>query len=293
MCLKQGIANLKPRKTFSNWLTNKYLLIIRNEENFAEKTTLNYTNARLIFFLFLIFIVMMTSSLFLSRTLMAKWFDPGHELIIMDRHLVKLVDKVDSLENQVRVKDQFIKNIQQILMGKSIDDDSIAISENKPQVDQSIEDLTPIDSLFRNEFENTEVGFLSVTSHNPVELEQFFFPPIDGIVTRKFNLKIDHYGVDIVSKSNEPIKAAADGTVIFADWSQESGNVIAIQHRGDLISVYKHNSALLKKVGTFAHAGDVIAIIGNSGELTTGPHLHFELWFKGNPVNPEEFISFN
>lgn len=293
MCLKQGIANLKPRKTFSNWLTNKYLLIIRNEENFAEKTTINYTNARLIFFLFLIFIVMMTSSLFLTRTLMAKWFDPGHELIIMDRYLVDLVDKVDSLENQVRVKDQFIKNIQQILMGKTIDDDSITISENKPQVDQSVEDLTPIDSLFRNEFENTEIALLSVTSRNPAELEQFFFPPIDGIVTRKFNLKIDHYGVDIVSKSNEPVKAAADGTVIFADWSQESGNVIAIQHRGDLISVYKHNSALLKKVGTFAHAGDVIAIIGNSGELTTGPHLHFELWFKGNPVNPEEFISFN
>ena len=116
---------------------------------------------------------------------------------------------------------------------------------------------------------------------------------MDGIVTRKFSTAIDHYGVDIVSKSNEPVKAAADGTVIFADWSQESGNVIAIQHRGNIVSVYKHNSALLKKVGNFVNSGEVIAIIGNTGELTTGPHLHFELWYNGNPVNPEEFISFN
>lgn len=284
---------MKPRKTLSNWLTNKYLLIIRNEENFAEKTTLNYTNARLIFFLFLIFIVMMVSSLYLSRTLMAKWFDPGHDLIVLDRELVQLTDKVDSLENQVRIKEQFIKNIQRVLMGKPINEDSIITTENRPPKNGKVDKLTSIDSQFRKEYEASEVGFLSVTTNNPVELEQFFFPPIDGIVTRKFNLKIDHYGIDIVSKSNEPVKATADGTVIFADWSQESGNVIAIQHRGDLISVYKHNSALLKKVGTFVHAGDVIAIIGNSGELTTGPHLHFELWFKGNPVDPEEFISFN
>ena len=284
---------MKPRKTLSNWLNSKYLLIIRNEENFAEKTTFHYTNARLILFLFLIFLIMMVSSLFLSRTLMAKWFDPGHELIILDRQLVQLADKVDSLDNQVRIKEQFIKNIQQILMGKTIDDDSLIESENKPPVGQNVDRLTPIDSQFRKEFEKTKVGFLTVTANNPVELEQYFFPPIDGIVTRKFNLKTDHYGVDIVSKNNEPVKAVADGAVIFADWSQESGNVIAIQHRGDLVSVYKHNSALLKKVGTFVHAGDVIAIIGNSGELTTGPHLHFELWFKGNPVDPEEFISFD
>jgi murein DD-endopeptidase MepM/ murein hydrolase activator NlpD len=124
-------------------------------------------------------------------------------------------------------------------------------------------------------------------------VNEYFFPPIDGIVTRKFNRNIDHFGVDIVTKSNEPVKAAADGTVVMADWTQESGNVIAIQHRGNIITIYKHNSALLKKVGNFVNSGEVIAIIGNTGELTTGPHLHFELWYNGNPVNPEEFISFN
>ncbi|MDZ7605241.1 MAG: M23 family metallopeptidase [Cyclobacteriaceae bacterium] len=95
-----------------------------------------------------------------------------------------------------------------------------------------------------------------------------------------------------MSKQNEPVKAVADGTVIFADWTSDSGNVIAIQHRSNLISVYKHNSALMKKVGNIVSSGQVIAIIGNTGEFTTGPHLHFEMWYNGHPINPKEFVSF-
>ncbi len=235
----------------------------------------------------------MISSLYLARTLMAKWFDPRHELIIMDRHLVNLVDKVDSLENQVREKDQFISNVQKVLTGEVFDADSTATNKKKIALNKDSETIHPIDSAFRKEFEASEVSYLTVNNNYPQDPEVLdFFAPIDGIITRKFDVKIDHYGVDIVSKSNEPVKAVADGTVIFADWSQESGNVIAIQHRGNVVSVYKHNSALLKKVGNFVHAGEVIAIIGNTGELTTGPHLHFELWFNGKPVDPEEFVSF-
>ena len=120
--------------------------------------------------------------------------------------------------------------------------------------------------------------------------EIFFFSPIDGIISAKYDAINQHYGVDIVAKRNEPVKCITDGTVILSSWTQDSGYVIAVQHRGDLISVYKHNAELLKKVGNFVGAGEIISITGNTGELTDGPHLHFELWFSGNPVNPEEFV---
>lgn len=290
---KQVIFKLKSRKTLSNWLTNRYLLILRNEENFAEKTTISFTYAKLILITFLLLIITMIASLYLSSTLMAQWFDPRHELIVMDRHLVDLVEKVDSLENQMRVKDQFINNVQRVLIGEVSGDDSAFFSNASKAVSKSIEPIPAIDSQFRKEFEESELTFLTVSNPISQELEeQYFYSPIEGIVTTEFNIRDEHYGIDVVSKSNEPVKSVAEGTVIFSDWTQESGNVIAIQHRGNIISVYKHNSALLKKVGNFVNSGEAIAIIGNTGEFTTGPHLHFEMWYNGNPVDPEEFISF-
>jgi murein DD-endopeptidase MepM/ murein hydrolase activator NlpD len=268
-------------------------LILRNEENFAEKTTISFTYAKLILLTFVLLLLMMLASLYLSSTLMAQWFDPRHELIVMDRHLVTLVEKVDSLENQMRVKDQFISNVQKILMGEVDVEDTAFFNQASISISKEIEPIPAIDSQFRKEFEESELTFLSVK--NPISHsleEQYFYSPIEGIVTTEFNIRDEHYGIDIVSNSNEPVKSVAEGTVIFSDWTQESGNVIAIQHRGNIISVYKHNSALLKKVGNFVNSGEAIAIIGNTGEFTTGPHLHFEMWFNGNSVDPEEFISF-
>ena len=284
---------MKSRKTLSNWLTNRYLLILRNEENFAEKSTISFTYAKLILICFSLLIVIMVGSLYLSSTLMAQWFDPRHELIIMDRNLIDLVEKVDSLENEMKKKDQFIANIQRVLIGEINADDSSFNNNEIATISSSIEPIPAIDSQFRKDFEASEMTFLSVSNSMSQDLEgQYFYSPIEGVVTTEFNIKEEHYGIDIVSKSNEPVKSVAEGTVIFADWTQESGNVIAIQHRGNMVSVYKHNSALLKKVGNFVTSGQVIAIIGNTGEFTTGPHLHFELWYNGNPVDPEEFISF-
>lgn len=284
---------MKARRTFSNWLTNRYLLILRNEENFAEKTTISFTYAKLILVVFIILLVTMTASLYLSSTLMAQWFDPRHELIILDRHLVNLTEQVDSLEYQVEIKDQFIQNIQKVLIGEVGAGDSSLGNASNEQVNVTMEPLPAIDSQFRREFEENELSFLTGNNRIAQGLEeQYFFAPIEGIVTTEFNLKNEHFGVDVVSNLNEPVKAVAEGTIIFADWTQESGNVVAIQHRGNIISVYKHNSALLKKVGTFVNSGQVIAIIGNTGEFTTGPHLHFEMWYNGHPMDPAEIISF-
>ena len=153
--------------------------------------------------------------------------------------------------------------------------------------------LNPIDSQFREEFEKGGLEFQLTDNRLSEELQDFFlFKPVDGIVSEHFDPQIDHLAIDIVAKQDEPVKAVADGTVIFASWTQDSGYVIAIQHRGNLISMYKHNSDLLKNVGNFVTAGEVVSIIGNTGELTSGPHLHFELWYNGNPINPEELIRF-
>jgi murein DD-endopeptidase MepM/ murein hydrolase activator NlpD len=121
----------------------------------------------------------------------------------------------------------------------------------------------------------------------------YFFLPVKGYITGDFDPKNEHYGVDIVAADNAPVKATLDGSVVISTWTPETGYVIGIQHENNLVSLYKHNSVLLKKEGDYVHAGDVIAIVGNTGELSTGPHLHFELWYNGSAINPKDYINFN
>jgi murein DD-endopeptidase MepM/ murein hydrolase activator NlpD len=120
----------------------------------------------------------------------------------------------------------------------------------------------------------------------------YFFTPLKGKVTTTFNPALKHYGIDVVAPKNEAVKSTLDGTVIFAGWTSETGHVIQIQHSNNLVSLYKHNSVLLKKEGEEVKAGEAIAITGNSGELTTSPHLHFELWYDGKPIDPQELMVF-
>lgn len=287
---------MKPKKTLSNWLTSRYQLIIRNEENFAEKTSLGFTYSKVILFSLIMFTVIFVASLFLSRTLLAKWFDPRHAQIEMNKQLVELKDQFDSLAVEVDRKDQFILNFQRVLSGDTSnfkDPADIMKGENKPLTKTGEVKLAPADSQFRKDFEKSDLSMITLTSVRYRELQEtFFFSPITGFVSDHFDIKKGHYGVDIVAKTNEAVKNVADGTILFASWTQDSGYVIMIQHRGNLISVYKHNAELLKKVGTFVNAGEIISIVGNSGEMTDGPHLHFELWYNGNPLNPEEFVTF-
>ena len=287
---------MKPKKTLSNWLTSRYQLIIRNEENFAEKTSLGFTYSKVILFSVILFSIVFVVSLFLSRTLLAKWFDPRHAQIEMNKQLVELREQFDSLAVEVERKDQFILNFQRVLSGDTssfIAPAEIMQSESRPLVKAGEVKLEPADSQFRKEFEKSDLSLITLTSVKYRELQEtFFFSPITGFISDHFDLKKGHYGVDIVAKTNEAVKSVADGTILFASWTQDAGYVIVIQHRGNLISTYKHNAELLKKVGTFVNAGEIISIVGNSGEMTDGPHLHFELWYNGNPLNPEEFVTF-
>jgi len=288
---------LKPKKTLSERLSTKYQLVIRNEENLAEKTTIGFTYAKVLVLSISVFLLLFVLSLFLSKTLLAKWFDPKHAQMEANKKLYELALQVDSLAVEVDRKDKFIQNFQRILSGDTstgfVDPATELKGELKPASAVGNLKLAPSDSQFRKDFEQTELSLITLTNSKNRELQEtFFFSPITGLVSDKYDLKKGHYGLDIVAKANEPVKCIADGTVIIASWTQDSGYVIGVQHRGNIISLYKHNAELLKKVGSFVNAGEIISIVGNSGEMTDGPHLHFELWYNGNPLNPEEFVTF-
>jgi murein DD-endopeptidase MepM/ murein hydrolase activator NlpD len=287
---------LRPKKTLSNWLTNRYQLIIRNEENFSEKTSMGFTYSKVILFSGIIFAIIFSISLLLSQTLLAKWFDPRYEQMQLNKQLIELDQKIDSLYIEVERKDQFILSFQRVLRGDTSDfSDPAKVfrNENQPVARNTELNLVPADTAFRNEFEKSDLALITLTSVKYRELQEtFFFSPLSGFVSDRFDARKGHFGVDLVAKTNEPVKNIADGTVIFSSWTQDTGYVIMIQHKGNLISVYKHNAQLYKKVGTFVNGGEIISIVGNSGDMTDGPHLHFELWYNGNPLNPEEFVTF-
>jgi murein DD-endopeptidase MepM/ murein hydrolase activator NlpD len=298
---------LKFKKTFTNWLTTPYQLIIRNEEDLAERSTLRFNHAKLITLVTFTFIGLFALSLFLVNTILAKWLNPVYIEQENANKLLRLSTAVESLEEQTTQQNKFIKLMQSIVAGKeepsyTLEDaetannkmDTIHIQESIVSHIAQPEDLEEIDADLRNEFEEKESTLSAASYHHTAKdlKDLFFFTPIEGIITTAFNVKMEHYGVDIVAKEHEPIKCIADGMVIFATWTVETGWVIAIQHSRNLVSIYKHNATLFKKAGDFVTAGEVIAIMGNSGELSTGPHLHFELWYEGNAVNPENFINF-
>lgn len=289
---------MRIKKTLSNWLTTRYQMVVRNEENLAEHSSINFTYAKLILIVFISFVVLLIGALFLSQTLLAQWFDPRHQTMEYNRKLLTLTVKMDSLKERIHSQDEFISNFKSIVRG-DVPEGAIYKKPQQNSTEDLNKDINPeamaaADSLIREEFEQMEVSFARYNTKNYSDdlKEIFFFTPIRGIVSSPYNLDIDHYGIDIVAKSNEPVKSIADGTVIMASWTQDAGYVMAIQHRANLISIIRHNSALLKKVGNFVNAGEVVSIIGNTGELTTGPHVHLELWYNGNPVDPEEFITF-
>ena len=287
---------MKAKRTLSSALTTRYQLIIRNEENFAEKTSVGFTYSKLILFSFLLFTAVFAMSLFLVETVLEKWFDPKYEQMVLNQQLYGLALKVDSLAIEVDRKDRFIANFQRVLSGdtSSFQDPSEFLrGETQPLNRPGKLQIHPTDSAFRKDFEKSDLSLITLANVKRRELhEAFFFSPISGFISDRYNVKKGHYGVDVVTKTNEPVKCIADGTVLFSSWTQDAGYVVMIQHNANLISVYKHNAELYKKVGTFVNAGEIISLVGNSGELTNGPHLHFELWYNGNSLNPEEFVTF-
>ena len=279
-------------------LRNKYRLVIVNEETFDERLSFRLSRLNVFVIIGTVVILLIVATTFLIAFTPLREYIPGYTDVTLSQKANYLQHKVDSLEVDFRQKSLYIQNLKDIIDGKVLETDTSVHTNRNVDYKNIQYTKSPEDSILRAEYESGSSYDLYYnesdelyTPTTPLS-NYYFFAPLKGIATEEFNLTEGHYGIDIVAKDNEAVKATLDGTVIFSDWTVKTGYVIAIQHQGNLISVYKHNSVLLKMDGNVVKAGDPIAIVGESGELTTGPHLHFELWLNGAPVNPREYVVF-
>ncbi|MCH8554117.1 MAG: M23 family metallopeptidase [Schleiferiaceae bacterium] len=269
-------------------------MVILNDDTFEEKVSWKISRLNVFVGLSLSSFLLVAVTILIIALTPLKEYIPGYASTHLRRDAVQLLEKTDSLEAQLTFQKNYLNNLRNVLRGEiSLDDLADSTLSTEPiRANEVNFALSREDSLLRLMVEEEERFNLS-SSGGKNNLELFaFFTPVKGIITNRFDQKTGHLGVDIVASPNTPVKSCLAGTVIFAEWTAETGHVIAVQHDQSLISFYKHNSSLLKKQGDVVKAGEAIAIMGKSGELSTGPHLHFELWYQGNPVNPENYIPF-
>ena len=291
------------KKTQEKWykkLRIVYRLVLFNEQTFEERFSFRLTRMNVFISLLSLSMIFIIFTFFLIAYTPIREYIPGYPSIDQRRELYRLNMMADSLADNVRQKDIYLQNIKNIIEDNAELHNQPELEDENIRYDSITIYKSEQDSILRAEFESQEMYNLYFTepgskneSYRTSIRNFYFYRPLNGIITSSFDLSLKHYGVDVVTAKNEAIMATLEGTVVYAGWTIETGHVIALQHAQNLISVYKHNSVLLKQEGDIAKAGEPIAIAGQSGELATGPHLHFELWYNGTPVDPEEYIIFN
>jgi murein DD-endopeptidase MepM/ murein hydrolase activator NlpD len=284
----------KKRKEIKRKLLHKYRLVILNESTFEEKISfkLSRLNVFITGTLFIIVLIAFTTLLIAFTPL--REYIPGYSSTRLKKQATDLTYKTDSLVNVLNYTNKYLENIRMVLRGdvenNEINRDSLF---EQFKIDPSTVDLSPIkeDSILRAQVALEDKYNLFQRAINRGSL--VLFSPVSGVVSQGYDAQKKHFAMDIVAEKDTPVKAVADGTVIFSEWTAATGYVIIMEHEEGLLSVYKHNGSLNKEQGDIVKAGEVIASVGNTGEFTTGPHLHFELWSNGNSVNPADYIDFN
>jgi len=270
----------KKRKSFFSRFLKRYIIVVYNQGNFKERISISLTPINLLLLLSSLVLFSFACGAFLIAFTPIKEAIPGFGNSYMSSSKVlHLQNRVDSFERVVSEYNIYFDSLKKVLKGDT--------SKTSYRLNGRSGNLFHFAGY-------SEPHLLNNPSTHQLNnsITQQLSPPVEGYISQHFDPSEDHNAMDIITKPNAPVKAVYDGTVIFSEWSAQTGNIVIIQHPNNLISVYKHNSVLLKKVGTFVSRGDVIALVGNSGEFTTGPHLHFELWVDGSPTDPEQFISF-
>jgi murein DD-endopeptidase MepM/ murein hydrolase activator NlpD len=288
-------AEKKANKRIYRKLRNKFRLVVMNDETFEEKISIRLSPLNVFVSIGSVLISLITLIIYIIAFTPLREYIPGYADVSMKRRLISLSLKADSLASQVQTQETYMHNLAGVMEGKA-GKDTTTTQPSSVRYDTLHESgISEEDSILRTRIESRDRFDLAISPPKAFSSSIssfYFFTPVKGTVTSAFDPRQKHFGVDVVATPDEAIKATLDGTVILADWTSDAGYVIGVQHSNNLFSIYKHNSALLKSPGSFVKAGEVIAFIGNTGEFTSGPHLHFELWYNGNPVNPEDYMPF-
>lgn len=291
-------------KRLNGFLRKKVRILIISKETYEEKRAFDVSLIMiLVYSLFTFLILTLLTYMIVSATSL-RYLIPGYPNTV-DTERMEQIDKnnlikLEEYEAKINRYDEYFHNLSVILNGGDIKDEAVTKKDTLPQNNPTHNynfKPTKNDSLLRlkiDEREKYDISIFSASNRIDEKLNGvLFFSPLKGEITNRFDLKKGHYGIDVIASNNEAVKAILNGTVVYADWTPENGHVIQLQHAQNLVSIYKHNSFLLKKTGDLVKAGDAVAIVGNSGELSTGPHLHFELWHNGIPLDPEKFVVFD
>ena len=284
----------KKGKRILRKLLNPYLVMIIDEESFEEQTQIRVSRLK-VFFLSLLFMGIFSGIIFSTIVYTPlKTLIPGYDSSELRKKAIQNLFLTDSLITLYNRNINYLNSIRETLTEDISYQDSEMSSGNlniKTQNPQALTGLILEDSLLRA-FVSQQDKY-SPNVKEETNINTFLFPPVLGPISQPFDIDESHYAVDIVVEENTPIKAIADGTVIFSEWTIQTGFVIILEHNLGILSVYKHNETLSKKQGDAVLGGEVIANAGNTGELSTGYHLHFELWIDGYPMNPENFFNFS
>ena len=283
----------KKRKFFQR-LRNPYLIKIINEETFEEMGQIRTSRLKSILVSFLL---ICTSSVLIFTIISytsLKEYIPGYDSSEIRAKAIQNLFLTDSLIQLYNQNLKYLNSVKKVLtedISFKEQDSLVVIQETPVFKDEFNQQLVLEDSLLRVLVSQQDK--YSPVSRSEINLNTFLFPPVNGQISQPFDRDKSHYAIDIAVEKNMPVKAIADGTVIFSEWTSETGYVIILEHNIGLLSVYKHNSSLNKRQGESVISGEVIATAGNTGEYTTGYHLHFELWMDGYPMDPENFFNFS
>ncbi len=288
----------KKRKWVDKW-RSKYRLVFITDDTLEERFTFRLSRMNVFVALGTLAIVLIFLTTILIAFTPLREYIPGYSNVDLTRRLYRMQVVTDSIEKSLAAKDRFIQNIRDVIEGRDLTGKTPVLKDSAKRYDHIRLKRSVEDSLLRIEIENQSRYNLNrlvaseTTSPRKASLGGvLFFTPLKGVITSTFDALKHHYGIDIVAKENETVKSVLDGTVLLTNWTLETGYVIVIQHSGNIVSVYRHNSTLLKKAGDLVRAGEPVAFVGNTGDLSQGAHLHFELWSDGNPVDPRNYISF-
>ena len=288
-------SSKKDKRKLKEKLLHKYRMVILNEDTFEERFSFKLSKLSMIILTLVSSLFLIFATVFLIAFTPVREFIPGYSSTALKNKATRLTLEVDSLTSIVDRNSAYFTSIRNVLSGKkdALDtEESYTLKENSEPIDVDSVNFTASqeDSILRVKVEQEDK--YSLVEKATFNTNFTLFPPVSGRLSDTYDADKKHYGVDVVTAKNEPVKATLDGTVIFAEWTVETGYVIIIEHNFGLISVYKHNQSLLKNQGDLVTSGEAIAVVGNTGEYSYGPHLHFELWVDRYPVNPTDYINF-